>query len=203
MLTTPDPPVWVFAYGSLLWRPGFAVSERVRGFICGWSRRFWQGSIDHRGVPGAPGRVVTLTRAASERCWGVAYRLDESTREAALESLDLREQGGYERHTVPFYCDDPERRGTLDALVYLAGADNPHYLGPAPVQCIAEQVQGAVGPSGANLDYVLLLDAALRQLGISDAHVTELAALLGAPQSSPANRHPSGPEPLNRPHAAP
>lgn len=180
MPASPGSAVWIFAYGSLLWRPDFPVSERVRGFVCGWSRRFWQGSSDHRGVPGAPGRVVTLTRAPEEeRCWGVAYRLEAASCDATLEGLDHREQGGYERHALTFHCDGAGRQGRLQAIVYLAGPHNPHYLGPAPLASIAEQVRRAIGPSGANLDYVLKLDAALRELEVPDAHVAGLAALLG------------------------
>lgn len=199
-MPSPDRSVWLFAYGSLLWRPDFAVSERVRGFVHGWSRRFWQGSTDHRGVPGAPGRVVTLARtAAEERCWGVAYRLDEATYPATLDALDRREQGGYERHELQFHCDDPDRQGMLNTLVYLAGPHNQHYLGPAPLSHIAEQTRTASGPSGANLDYVLRLDAALRELGVEDEHVSELALLLREPAATRRQAEQPRPEHAEQP----
>jgi cation transport regulator ChaC len=182
-------PLWLFAYGSLIWRPGFEYIERARGFVQGWSRRFWQGSTDHRGQPGAPGRVLTLTPEDRASCWGLAYRLDPSSREATLLHLDRREQGGYERHTVEFHCADGSRRGSWPALMYVAAPDNPDYLGPALLEEIARQVSRASGPSGSNREYVLELHAMLGALGIEDPHVAGLAALLcasAAPAAEPS-----------------
>ena len=68
-------PLWIFGYGSLVWRPDIPHDERRPAWIRGFARRFWQGSTDHRGVPEAPGRVVTLVRDEAARCWGAAYRV--------------------------------------------------------------------------------------------------------------------------------
>lgn len=174
----PPLPLWLFGYGSLIWRPDFAYRERTRGYVRGWSRRFWQGSTDHRGLPGAPGRVLTVTPDATEACWGVAYRLDESTLNATLQAIDVRERGGYERHTVEFHCFDGTRSGSWPAAMYVAGPDNPDYLGPASLASIADQVRRSHGPSGANREYVIELDRMLAALGIEDPHVAGVAALL-------------------------
>jgi cation transport protein ChaC len=184
-------PLWLFAYGSLIWRPGFEYAERARGYVQGWSRRFWQGSTDHRGLPGAPGRVLTLTPDAEVACWGVAYRLDPGAQESTLRHLDVREQGGYERHSVEFQCVEGARRGSWPALVYVAAPGNPDYLGPAQLEEIARQVSRASGPSGSNVEYVLELHVVLAALGIEDPHVAELAALLcagAAPAIQPDSR---------------
>ena len=176
-------PLWIFGYGSLVWRPAFPHVERRAGCIEGWARRFWQGSTDHRGLPGAPGRVVTLVAEPRAVCWGVAYRVDARDRQAVLATLDHREQGGFVRREVEVCLREPDA-GSVGALVYVAGADNPNYLGPAPVSEIAAQVRRSVGPSGPNRDYVLRLAEALRALRAYDAHVFEVAEQVGTGASS-------------------
>jgi cation transport regulator ChaC len=175
---------WVFGYGSLVWRPDFPFAERRPAFIEGWARRFWQGSTDHRGVPDAPGRVVTLIPAPGARCWGMAYRIAAADRAAVLAHLDHREKGGYRMDRAVLHFTGGA--APTDGLVYHATPDNPNYLGPAAPQAIAAQVRGARGPSGPNVDYVLRLAEALREIGAEDAHVFEIerlvreAATLGA-----------------------
>lgn len=171
--------VWIFGYGSLIWRPDFEYMTRRAAWIDGWTRRFWQGSTDHRGVPEAPGRVVTLVPETTGRCWGVAYALAPAVAPAVLERLDHRERGGYSRHDVAlrFPDDVTSARG----LVYVATPDNPNYLGEAPLDAIAAQVRGAHGPSGANRDYVVRLADALRAIDADDPHVFALDALVRAP----------------------
>ena len=169
--------VWIFGYGSLMWRPDFAFSERCAAVARGWSRRFWQGSTDHRGVPEAPGRVVTLEAMPASRCWGLAYRVAAVAAEEVLERLDHRERGGFDRVEV----DVTLRRdghAAVRAITYVAGPDNPNYLGPAPLLEIADQVRGSHGPSGSNVEYARRLAETLRVFELEDEHVFELAALL-------------------------
>src|SRR5690606_27483184 len=118
---------------------------------------------DHRGVPGAPGRVVTLLPRAGERCWGMAYRIAPEAAPEVLTALDHREKGGYARARTRVY--DRAGEAFAEALVYLATPDNPNYLGCAPLPEIAAQVCRAAGPSGDNRAYVLSLAAALRDIG--------------------------------------
>lgn len=166
---------WVFGYGSLIFRPSFPFEERRPAVLPGFERRFWQGSTDHRGVPGAPGRVVTLVPRAGARCWGVAYRIAEHAWEGVLGHLDFREKGGYERRELDVELD-PDRR--VRALVYWALPGNDAWLGEAPVASIAAQIRGARGPSGDNADYVRRLAGALREAGASDEHVFDVEAAL-------------------------
>lgn len=172
-----DLSLWIFAYGSLIWRPDFEFGERRTGFIDGWSRRFWQGSVDHRGIPTAPGRVVTLAQEPGQRCWGVVYRVAAEQRVAVLDNLDHRERGGFDRREVDVTFDASIAE-SVAAITYVASPANPNYLGPAPMSSIADQVRRSHGPSGSNVEYALRLAESLRFLGVEDEHVFELAAIL-------------------------
>ena len=96
-------------------------------------------------------------------------------RDTVLARLDRRESGGFKRHDVLVHTGVA---APLAALVYVAGPANPNYLGPAPLDAIAGQVRAACGPSGANAEYVLQLDTALREMGGEDPHVESLARLV-------------------------
>ena len=174
---------WIFGYGSLIWRPDFPYVECRTAAIDGWARRFWQGSTDHRGVPGDPGRVVTLVREEGARCWGRAYRIESGNGEAILDRLAFREKGGYDRIVLDLHFAEPEA-APVRGFVYFANRRNPNWLGPATLVDIARQVRRSRGPSGANTEYVLRLDRALRDMEVDDEHVFALADLVkgdGAP----------------------
>ncbi len=178
--------IWVFGYGSLIWRPDFEFLESRPARLGGWQRRFWQGSHDHRGLPQRPGRVVTLVPAPGQSCDGMAYLVDDAVADRTFAALDHREKNGYERHRVLLDLSDssgsadPAKARPLSrqtpGVVYIAARDNHAYLGPAPTCEIARQIVGSRGPSGHNLDYLLELAAALRDRGWHDDHVFELEA---------------------------
>ncbi|WP_386080508.1 gamma-glutamylcyclotransferase [Vreelandella sp. F11] len=170
--------IWLFGYGSLIWKADFAYLERRPAYIHGWERRFWQGSHDHRGTPEAPGRVATLVRAEGSICHGMAYRITPEV----LAPLDVREKNGYLREKVALTFVDEKTSvaekssGTeqSEGLIYLASEDNPAFLGDAPLDEIAQQIANAHGPSGPNRDYLVNLAVALRELGAKDAHIFAL-----------------------------
>lgn len=169
--------VWLFGYGSLVWRPDFAHKARRPARVHGWMRRFWQGSHDHRGTADAPGRVVTLVPSPDESCEGVAYLIEKQIVDEVFETLDYREKNGYERHDLSIEF----RNGTMaPGRVYVAPVGNPAYLGPAANDAIAAQIRTSAGPSGTNIDYLLELAEALQALGIDDVHVQELVAIVRA-----------------------
>lgn len=170
---TDRAPLWLFGYGSLIWRPAIPYAERLPARAAGFERRFYQGSTDHRGVPEAPGRVVTLVASPAAACGGVAYRVAEADVDAVLENLDVRERGGYVRLELQVHVLGPAPV-EVTALTYVAAPDNPNWLGPAPLAAIARQIAHSRGPSGPNHEYLVRLAAALRELAVDDDHVFAL-----------------------------
>lgn len=163
--------MWIFGYGSLIWRPDFVALERHRGSVTGWARRFWQASTDHRGTPDAPGRVVTLVASPGTSCEGIAYRLDPALAGRILTALDHREQDGYERIELKVRLADGQ---LVRSVTWIARPGNPSWLGAAPLDVMARQIGTSRGPSGANRDYLVSLHEALQASGIADEHVTAL-----------------------------
>ncbi|PAU82189.1 gamma-glutamylcyclotransferase [Halovibrio salipaludis] len=157
-------PVWLFGYGSLIYKAGFDYIETRPATIQGWKRRFWQGSHDHRGTPDSPGRVATLIADARACCTGLAYRVTPDV----FEQLDVREKNGYLRLIRSLRLDDGS---DVEGLVYIATEDNAAWLGPASEAAIARHVAASEGPSGPNSEYVLELAEALRAMGVDDPHV--------------------------------
>ncbi|WP_394779372.1 gamma-glutamylcyclotransferase [Undibacterium sp.] len=159
--------VWLFGYGSLIFKADFPFIERRPALIKGWTRRFWQGSHDHRGTAAAPGRVATLVPQPGAICEGMAYLVTPEE----FEHLDYREKNGYLRLSTDIIFEDGS---SVEGLVYIATEENAAFLGAAPELDIARQIAASVGPSGRNSDYLLDLAAALRALGKQDAHVFEI-----------------------------
>jgi glutathione-specific gamma-glutamylcyclotransferase len=174
----PDDVVWIFGYGSLIWRPAMAYTARRAARIEGWARRFWQSSTDHRGTELAPGRVLTLVEAQGA-VWGTAYAIRRAEWPSIEAALELREQQGYARLTVELSLAADEHAGPVVAqvpgLLYVATPANPYFVGPEALDVTAAIVRRSHGPSGSNLDYVLELDRALAAMGASDPDVRALA----------------------------
>lgn len=132
--------VWLFGYGSLIYKVDFPFLEQRPATIEGWARRFWQGSHDHRGTPEAPGRVVTLIEQPGAVCKGMAYRVSPDV----FQHLDMREKNGYLRFSTPMAFDDDSG---AEGLVYIATEDNAAFLGPASSLDIARQIARSSAPA--------------------------------------------------------
>ncbi|EMC95311.1 hypothetical protein BAUCODRAFT_535917 [Baudoinia panamericana UAMH 10762] len=194
-MTTPESEgLWLFGYGSLIWKPPPHYDLRVPGYIEGYVRRFWQASEDHRGTPAAPGRVVTLIdrkhwetltdhhALAPPRVWGAAYRIPPQHVAEVKNYLDIREINGYSIQYTPFTKASSAQsngvsRKQIDCLVYIGLPDNPQFLGSQDPQALAEHIIRSRGPSGENKDYLYQLETALNELSpeSGDKHITDLA----------------------------
>lgn len=137
----------VFAYGSLLWNPGFEAVGALPATLEGWSRRWCVASRYHRGTPERPGLVLGLVEGGT--CAGVAYEIDRADVERVMRYLDARElaEDGYLPQTV----EVTGPRGPMRALTYVA--DTRHMQSPCPVETM-ERFRTASGRSGSNMDYV-------------------------------------------------
>lgn len=183
--------MWVFGYGSLVWKADFPYEKTLVGHIKGYIRRFYQKSTDHRGIPSRPGRVVTLLSSenSNDEVWGIAYKISSHDINNVVEHLDYRERGGYERKCVLFYPSylienigshllaNNASQGNLEnakllpttsndmpfyITIYIGGEDNPNYAGVEDITTIAKQILVSHGPSGANTEYLYKLASAMR-----------------------------------------
>ncbi|CAL1575049.1 unnamed protein product [Knipowitschia caucasica] len=155
--------LWVFGYGSLVWKPHFAYKRSIVGFIKGYKRRFWHGDDFYRGDKQNPGRVVTLIDDEEECTWGVAFEVTGPQIEETLQYLNIREvmMGGYITEVVEFTPRERDQSSLL-ALVYIATSENPMYLGPAPDMDIAAQIASCRGSTGLNMEYLVRLAEFMR-----------------------------------------
>ncbi|XP_030642311.1 glutathione-specific gamma-glutamylcyclotransferase 1 isoform X1 [Chanos chanos] len=171
--------LWIFGYGSLVWKPDFKFKKREIGYIQGYKRRFWHGDTFHRGDKDMPGRVVTLVEDHEACTWGVAYEVTDSQIEQSLKYLNERESvlGGYVTKVVEFTPRE-QSQNTLLALVYIATSDNPRYLGPASPKEIAAQIAICRGRTGHNIEYLLRLVEFMRMYcpEVEDDHLFSIEA---------------------------
>ncbi|KAJ2892623.1 Cation transport regulator-like protein 2 [Coemansia aciculifera] len=174
----PGRALWVFGYGSLMYRVDFPIDQQVFGFIKGRYRAFLQKSHDHRGTPQQPGRVCTLL-ANSHResvCWGVAYKVKAGMEAEVKELLDFREKDGY---TIEFVSVFTKAGAVVceDAVVYVGVSSNPSFAKDheSSIDATAQVIARAVGPSGSNREYLFKLIEALRKNGVEpEAYLQEL-----------------------------
>jgi cation transport protein ChaC len=166
--------VWVFAYGSLMWRPGFAHDEAVPARLHGYHRALCIYSIVHRGTAERPGLVLGLDRGGSCRGW--AFRVVQAQENEVLAYLDERElvTDVYQRKRLPITIG-PRR---VAAWCYVARQDHVQYAGKLEEHRLLELVRNGAGRSGHNLDYVVSTVRHLEEMGVEDGPLHALAKRL-------------------------
>jgi cation transport protein ChaC len=160
-----DDQHWVFGYGSLMWRPGFAFAERRRARVWGLRRAFCIYSVHHRGTPMRKGLVLGLAPGGSTV--GAAYRVTEADWPHTYAYLVEREQPTetYVEASVMAQLDDG---GRVRALSFLSDRAHPQWAGVLGLDVQAQLIAGAEGLSGRNVDYLRDLVAHLREAGARD-----------------------------------
>jgi len=175
-----DGHLYVFAYGSLIWRPGFAHLGMHAALLRGFHRRFCLRSKFYRGTPEAPGLVLGLDRGGA--CRGVAFRVSGAEAAEVLAYLDARENVAneivYTRRLLPLWL--PESGVTVRAVTYVARRGHPAYcrLGPEETASI---IARGIGQAGSNRDYLLNTLTHLAAIGVRDHGLERIAALLPQP----------------------
>lgn len=176
-----DGALYVFAYGSLIWRPGFAYTEMHPALLRGFHRRFCIWSRRYRGTPESPGLVLGLDRGGS--CRGVAFRVPEADAAAVLDYLQerempLTEEAVYERRVLRVTLLDSGRE--VRAVAFVADRTRASYCRPEAPAAAATIARGR-GQMGCNREYLLNTVAHLRAMGVRDAGLDRIAALLPPP----------------------
>jgi len=173
-----DGDLYVFGYGSLIWKPGFPYAAMHPALLRGFHRRFCIWSRHYRGTPEAPGLVLGLDRGGA--CRGLAFRVPGVEAPEVLDYLQGREipnaeEAVYERRMLPVTLLDGGR--TVRAVAFVANRAHPSYCRPG-TELAAAAIARGVGQMGPNRDYLLNTVAHLRAMGVRDAGLDRIAALL-------------------------
>ncbi len=179
-----DEDLWVFGYGSLMWRPGFDFRERVEARLTGAHRALCVYSFVHRGTPERPGLVLGLDRGGA--CQGIAFRVAAADRAKTIAYLRAREQAtGVYRECVRRVSlrsepgslkGEPARQ--VPALCYVVDRSHVQYAGRLPLAEQLHHIRQGHGQSGPNRDYVLATVAAMEALGLRESELHLLAERL-------------------------
>jgi cation transport protein ChaC len=177
--------LWVFGYGSLMWRPGFEALERVPARLVGLHRALCVLSFVHRGTPERPGLVLGLDRGGM--CRGVAFRVAAAARDETIAYLRAREQvTSVYLETVRRIELEDEARRQVRALCYIVDRGHVQYAGRLSVTESLHYVRQGHGRSGHNRDYVVETVRALEALGYRETDLHLLAEQLSGARNEDA-----------------
>jgi cation transport protein ChaC len=172
----PPGPLWVFAYGSLLWKPAYDAVEQRRATAYGWHRAFSLELTRWRGSPQQPGLMMALERGG--RCDGVVYRLAESEQAKQLVRLLHREVGSQDALRAVRWIAVETQGRKLRALTFWAGPAGLDRNVRLPLPRVAEILARACGHVGSGADYLFQTVSKLEQLGIRDRNLWRLQQLV-------------------------
>jgi cation transport protein ChaC len=180
ILSEPDSSgsdLWVFGYGSLMWRPGFEFIEQAPARLIGEHRALCVYSFDHRGTPEKPGLVLGLDRGGA--CRGIAFRIAAIRRSDTVKYLRDREQTTHVyREVMRSVWLENEARQRVSALTYVVDRGHVQYAGRLSLPEQLRHVQQGHGRSGNNRDYVLSTVKSIEAQGFRDEQLHQLAMML-------------------------
>lgn len=174
--------VWIFGYGSLMWKIDFPTIRKVTGYVEGFHRTMEWADEVHRGVPGQQSRTAAIFRSANpkEKVWGVSYEISQDYWDRVLEDkVGYRERGGYgvvDTKFTPFDANVDNLPEEIMVTVFLGDKGSPYYK-PGTVDELAQHIVQAVGASGTNLEYLYSTAESLRMImppGETDKHMFSL-----------------------------
>lgn len=175
-------PLWVFGYGSLIWKPELQFDRRLPARVFGYHRRLCLRSVTYRGTQECPGLVAGLDRGGS--CAGVLYRLQARGLRAQLARLWERELflGSYVPRWLTATRLDArhDRPLRVAALAFVVRREAPNYCPALDEDTIVDVLRRACGRYGTSLEYLQHTVAALRDLGLCDPHLERLARIATA-----------------------
>ncbi len=183
MHLTPGEPVWVFAYGSLMWNPAFHVAATERTQVFGYHRAFCLNLIFGRGSPENPGLMLALDTGGS--CVGLAHKIAPEHVESELEILWLREMslGSYK----PAWLTARFKEGPRPVLTFVANKAHERYVGQQTMETAAKRIAVSEGYVGDNRTYLYNTVKHLDELGIADGSLHrlehEVRRIAGEPQA--------------------
>src|ERR1700694_3311546 len=169
--------LWVFGYGSRMWRPGFEFMEQVPARLTAEHRALCVYSFDHRGTPEQPGLVRGLDRGGA--CRGVAFRVAAKQRSDTIDYLRSREQTtNVYREVMRSVWLENEARQRVSALAYVVDRGHVQYAGRLSLTEQLRYVRQGHGRSGINRDYVLSTVKSIEAQGFRDPQLHQLALVL-------------------------
>ncbi len=170
-----DYPIWVFAYGSLIWKPATAPVEQRKSTAIGWRRSFCIEMQSWRGTPEQPGLMMALRKGGT--CTGIAQSLQGDDRHSLMVALLRREIGGPVGFSSLRLIDLQSAEGPLRALCFYAEPDEIVGKPELPLEEVAAILVRACGHAGSGAEYLFNTVSALHAEGIYDPELWRLQEL--------------------------
>jgi cation transport protein ChaC len=172
----PTGDVWLFGYGSLLWKPACETTESRRAIVHGWHRAFCIRVARFRGTPERNGLMMGLDRGG--QCHGVIFRLPAAQLHESLDKLFRREMVVKTSSNVPRWLTARTVDGDIRVVAFVVNQQSPHYSGKLELEAVADVLSTAAGHWGSCAEYLQQTVAHLEELGIRDRNLWRLQAMV-------------------------